>query len=140
MDVIDQSVARRGRPDLVLSCCRELRKAPFWQGLFTFWMVLPMTELQRLPRIAEAGDGPSITLGPDGIGGSAHAPRARALCERVLRHRHRDRRHRLDQRRAAEADTLDQIDARIGALGGATRVIRWLPGDVLRHHGDWQVS
>ncbi|WP_287854477.1 MBL fold metallo-hydrolase, partial [Burkholderia sp.] len=55
MDVIDRSVARRGRPDLVLSCCREMRKAPFWQGLFTFWMVLPMTDLQRLPRIAEAG-------------------------------------------------------------------------------------
>ena len=150
MDVIDQSVARRGRPDL-LSCCRELRKAPFWQGLFTFWMVLPMTELQRLPRIAEAGDGPSITLGPDGIGELLRTrARARAVCERVLRHRHRDRRHRLDQRRPRKPTR----STRCASAHSAAPPACWLPGatccvttatgrcpdflPVDRVHDDWQ--
>ncbi|MCA8049573.1 MBL fold metallo-hydrolase [Burkholderia arboris] len=143
MDVIDRSVARRGRPDLVLSCCREMRKAPFWQGLFTFWMVLPMTDLQRLPRIAEAGDGPSITLGPSGIGelcaragAHAFAPYANGFCGIATEIGDIG----WINGEPAEADTLDQIDTRLGALGAATRVIRWLPGDVLRHNGDWQVS
>ncbi|ACR31399.1 MBL fold metallo-hydrolase [Burkholderia glumae] len=135
MQVIESSVARRGPPDLILSCCREMRKAPFWQGLFTFWMVLPMHELKRLTRAEQAGEGPSITLGPERLaeacvraGVDAFAPYANGfggIGEPI-----RDIGWINDE--PSEADMLERIEARLATLDGTTRVIRWLPGDVLR--------
>ena len=144
-DVIDQSLAKRGPPDLILSCCRELPKAPFWQGLFTFWMVLPLTELQQLPQAGGSGDGPSITLGPEGIAETclrartpAFAPYANGYCGVGV--------EISDigwvNGEPTEAEVLALIEQRIRLLQGETEVIRWVPGDVLRlgEDGRWNAS
>ncbi|HEX8539147.1 MAG TPA: MBL fold metallo-hydrolase [Cystobacter sp.] len=134
-EVLKQSVARRGEPDLILSCCREMTGAPFWQGLFTFWMVLPISELQKLVRSRTGKHGPSVTMGPQGIGDACVSFKAKAFAPYANGFRGIGLEIEdigWGDGEPPEAQVLGQIESRIAEQGGDTRVIRWLPGDVLR--------
>ncbi|MDE1715947.1 MBL fold metallo-hydrolase [Chromobacterium amazonense] len=135
MDVLERSLEKRGPPDLLLSCCREMTKAPFWQGLFTFWLTLPMTELQKLAKQQVEKSLASITLGPDGIaeaclrfGIGKFAPYANGFCG-IGKAIH-DIGWGNDE--PSEAEVVQRICTRIDEAGGKTEVVAWLPGDVIR--------
>jgi L-ascorbate metabolism protein UlaG (beta-lactamase superfamily) len=134
-EVLQASVAQRGPPDIVVSCCRELREAPFWQGLFTFWMTLPFRELQQLVVKRGSGLGPSITLGPDGVASVCaaasvpyFAPYAHGFAgvgKEILD-------IGWGNHEPPESEMLNRIKRSLAGARSSTDVINWRPGDILR--------
>lgn len=134
-DSIAASVARRGPPDIILSCCREMNKAPFWQGLFTYWMVLPFEELHKVVISREKEEGVSITLGPEGIADVCKQSDAKLFAPYA--HGFRGMGNTIDDiawgsGESAESVMTARIERSLCAKGATTKVVNWLPGDIIR--------
>lgn len=134
-EVIKQSVKKRGSPDMILSCCRHITESPFFQGLFPFWMVLPIDDLRELVRDRSGRHGESITLGPKGIGDICTIAKSKAFAPYAngfngVNKKINDIGWSLGE--PSEAEVLKTIERRIHEVGGSTKVLRWQPGDILR--------
>jgi hypothetical protein len=64
--VVARQLAERRQPTLVVACMRSF-DCPFFGGLQSYWVTLPLERLEELWRQHEAGCLPSVTAGPAGI-------------------------------------------------------------------------
>ena len=131
LEVVRQSTAKRGRPDVLLSCCRKF-DSPFFGGLTKYWAVLPFRRLGELYQQYRAGELPPTTAGPEG---------AAAICEASGAPYFLPYANGFEglgqpitdvgwgQNEPSENETLDLIRARLVERGSKCAPVAWVPGD-----------
>ncbi len=126
IDVLARSAREHGPIDVVMSCCLEFPEM-LNPGLPHYAFALPFDELRA--RRATRG---SMTSGPRGLAAACKAAGARWF----LPYAHGFRGLGLPpvsvESGTSEAEAVGQIRDELARTGGATEVIEWNPGDVLR--------
>jgi L-ascorbate metabolism protein UlaG (beta-lactamase superfamily) len=123
LDVVRQSVAERGPPDIVLSNCRAFPEVVN-PGLAHYVLAVPFSRVRSTFLDQRGGSFASVTLGEAGVAEACAAAGARYF----LPYAHMFAGLGVD----ADGGALDGVSRELERRGVATRAVAWNPGDVAR--------
>ncbi|MDC0708258.1 MBL fold metallo-hydrolase [Stigmatella sp. ncwal1] len=134
VDVLRESVRRRGPVDAVVSCLREF-DSPFFGGLIMYFASLPFSRLQELYAQHQEGRLPSITAGPEGVAAVCEAASARYFLPYAhgfagFGKRISDVGWGLSE--PSEAELVGRVRSALRERGCPTLALDWNCGDLLR--------